>query len=459
MSPARLRVVGLGPGDPRYLTASADAALRGARTARLRTRVHPAAALYAVESYDDWYESADSFDELYERIVDDLVALAVASPDEDVVYAVPGSPVVAERTVELLRERGEIEVVVEPAVSVIDVACAALGVDPMARGLRVLDALGTTEPFRGPGPLLILQTYAPEVLATVADRLAPATEVDVVHHLGLDDQRIVRLRARDLASFADADHLTSVYVDTLRTAGDAMDDLVALAHELRARCPWDQEQTHRSLTRYLVEESYEALDALSNLAAMIETGDDDQVLVAHAEEELGDLLFQVVFHAELAEEEGRFTLASIADAERRKLIGRHPHVFGDLVVERASDVEGLWEQWKQAEKGRESVLDGIAWQLPSLSLHAKVLRKARRLGLEPAATTTAASDLEHLLDATADSTEEASAAARRLVNALSGAAATRGIDLEELLRAEVLALRDQILAIEARDREGRDVAK
>ena len=129
------------------------------------------------------------------------------------------------------------------------------------------------------------------------------------------------------------------------------------------------------------------------------------------------------------------------------------------MVERASDVEGLWEQWKQAEKGRESVLDGIAWQLPSLSLHAKVLRKARRLGLEPAATTTAASDLEHLLDATADSTEEASAAARRLVNALSGAAATRGIDLEELLRAEVLALRDQILAIEARDREGRDVAK
>ena len=172
--------------------------------------MHPAAKDFNVESYDDWYESANSFEELYARIVDDLVLLAHTSPNLEVVYAVPGSPVVAEHTVELLRERSDVDVVCEPAVSIIDVACAALKIDPMTRGLRVVDALDSIEPLRGPGPLLILQTYAPEVLATVADRLPAHTPVDILHHLGLEDERIVRLEVRDLARFASADHLTSL---------------------------------------------------------------------------------------------------------------------------------------------------------------------------------------------------------------------------------------------------------
>ncbi len=459
MSRPRLRVVGLGPGDARYVTASAAAALRGARVARLRTTVYPAAADFDVPSYDEWYESAASFEELYERIVDDLVALTLASPDAEVVYAVPGSPVVAERTVELLRERSEVDVVVEPAVSVIDVACGALGVDPMTRGLRVVDALGSSEPFRGPGPLLILQTYAPEVLATVADRLAPATPVQVLHHLGLDDERIVRMSARELPGFVDADHLTSLYVEGLRTAGEAMDDLVSLAHELRARCPWDQEQTHASLTRYLVEESYEALDALTNLAAMVEAGEEDEVLVAHAEEELGDLLFQVVFHAELGEEEGRFDLATIADAERSKLIGRHPHVFSDVVVADAQDVESRWEGWKKAEKGRESVLEGIAWQLPSLSLHAKLLRKARSLGVDSPDAPVDLGDLVAIVESPDTPEATRAAATQGLLGALSEIGAAKGFDLEAMLRERVLILRDQILAIEARRRESAEGAE
>src|ERR1019366_822185 len=357
VSRPRVRVVGLGPGDARYVTAGTAAALRDAAVARLRTNVHPGADEFAIESYDQWYESADSFEQLYARIVDDLVQLAHTSPTLEVVYAVPGSPLVAEHTVELLRERADVDVICEPAVSVIDVACAALGVDPMAAGLRVLDALDSIEPFRGPGPLLILQTYAPEVLATVADRLPGDTPVDVLHHLGLDDERIVHLNARDLASFTDADHLTSLYVAGLRTAGEAMDDLVSFTRRLRAECPWDQEQTHASLTKYLVEEAYEALDALTNLATMIDAGDEDDVLVAHAEEELGDLLFQVLFHAELGDEEGRFTLATIADAERDKLTGRHPHVFGDVVVNNADEVAERWEELKKAEKGGTGLLE------------------------------------------------------------------------------------------------------
>jgi tetrapyrrole methylase family protein/MazG family protein len=428
---------------------------------RLRTRVHPAAADFEVESYDDWYEEADSFEQLYERIVEDLVRLAHTSPAHEVVYAVPGSPVVAERTVELLLERSDVQVVCEPAVSVIDVACCALGVDPMARGLRVLDALDGVEPFRGPGPLLILQTYAPEILAIVVDRLPPDTPVVVLHHLGLEDESIVTLNARDLASFASADHLTSIYVAGLRGAGEAMDDLVSFTRRLRAECPWDMEQTHASLTRHLVEETYEALDALEALAAMIESGDEDETIVAHAEEELGDLLFQVVFHAELGDEEGRFNLATVADTERDKLTFRHPHVFADVVVHSADEVAERWEVLKKVEKGRASVLDGVAWQLPSLSLHAKVLKKARALG-SPRATgddvarwnSALAAMQVHVVNDVDESVRgvglniDPRVIASALV-ALSGFATTLNFDLESLLREQTLLLRDQIRDIEA----------
>lgn len=468
---ARVRVVGLGPGDARFVTAATSRALRDAPVARLRTRVHPAASDFDVESYDDWYESAASFDELYERIVEDLVRLAKGSPEGEVVYAVPGSPVVAERTVELLRARGDVEVVCEPAVSVIDVACVALGIDPMAEGLRVVDALEGVDPLRGPGPLLVLQTYAPEILALVADRLPRDTPVTLLHHLGLDDELIVTLEARALASFAAADHLTSIYVAGLRGVGEAMEDMVSFARVLRARCPWDAEQTHASLTRHLVEETYEALDALEALAVMIEAGEEDAGVVAHAEEELGDLLFQVVFHAELGDEEGRFSLATIADSERDKLIFRHPHVFGDVVLDSAEEVAERWEVLKQAEKGRTSVLDGVAWQSPALTLHAKVLKRAGSLEGEltsprgdlTARVRDAVASLPHDPEGDADSAavdhESRAGALVRALAALSALGQAWDVDLESHLRAEVLALRDRIRDIEANQSNRSEVAE
>lgn len=458
MSRVRIRVVGLGPGDAVHLTVRTSQLLADAPVVRLRTRVHPAAADLDFESYDDWYESAESFEQLYARIADDLVRLAHESPHGEVLYAVPGSPVVAERTVELLRERGDVDVICEPAVSVIDVACAALGVDPMASGLRVIDALDSSEPLRGPGPLLILQTYAPEVLATVADRLAAATPVVVLHHLGLDDERIVALVAGELTNFARADHLTSLYVAQLRTAGEAMDDLVSFTRRLRAQCPWDQEQTHASLSRYLLEESYEALDAIEALARMIEAHEEDDVVVEHAREELGDLLFQVLFHAELADEEGRFDLTSVADAERDKLTGRHPHVFGDVVVNTAADVAANWEIIKRVEKGRQSILDGFAWGAPSLALHAKVLHQARSLDVAASAPEalarlrSAVATLTVPREGARDFDDVRETLRRTLQNALESMSvlATRlDIHLEGLMRERVLELRDQVLAIEA----------
>jgi tetrapyrrole methylase family protein/MazG family protein len=365
---------------------------------------------------------------------------------------------VAEHTVELLRLRGDVEVICEPAISVIDVACARLGKDPMSLGLRVVDALGSVDPIRGPGPLLILQTYAPEILASVADRLPPQTVVTVLHHIGLSDEVIKELRANELVSFDSADHLTSLWVEGLRTAGESMDDLVDFMRRLRAECPWDQEQTHASLTRHLLEEAYETLDALEAFVRVESDGGDEASAIAHVEEELGDLLFQIVFHAELGDEEGHFNFATIADGVRDKLTGRHPHVFGDVKVSGSDEVASRWEDLKKIEKGRQSVTDGIAWQLPALTLYAKLLRKAQQVDLasesgESArrAAVGALESLEFAASGASDSqsTSDTEKAWGDALSAIAICAQWSGVDLEGVLRERALLLRGQIQASES----------
>ena len=151
-------------------------------------------------------------------------------------------------------------------------------------------------------------------------------------------------------------------------------DLVTVMDELRRNCPWDREQTHESLAKYLLEETYETLEA-------IESGD-----YTHLREELGDLLLQVYFHARIAAEDpdDPFTVDDVAGGIVDKLVHRHPHVFAGLDVANASEVEANWEALKHAEKGRASVLDGVPLALPALALADKVLGKAAKVGVEPA---------------------------------------------------------------------------
>jgi MazG family protein len=220
----------------------------------------------------------------------------------------------------------------------------------------------------------------------------PETMVTVLHHLGLPDEVVRQVRFEDIDRSFDADHLTSLWIPELAApvAAElmALDELVST---LRQRCPWDRTQTHASLGRHLLEESYEVLesiDALSAVDAAIAdgaTGPDldarEGTAVADLEEELGDLLFQVYFHATLAAEEGRFTLADVARGVHDKLVSRHPHVFGDVTVETADDVASNWEALKKVEKGRTSVTEGIPAALPSLALAAKLQRKAAAIGM------------------------------------------------------------------------------
>jgi MazG family protein len=265
--------------------------------------------------------------------------------------------------------------------------------------------------------------------------------------------------AKELATFSAADHLTSLWVDGLRDAGEAMNDLVEFMKRLRAECPWDQEQTHASLTRHLLEEAYETIDALEAFDRSTTDGGPDDALIDHVEEELGDLLFQIVFHAELGDEEGNFNFATIADGVRDKLIGRHPHVFGDVTVSGADDVASRWEELKRAEKGRESVTDGIAWQLPSLTLYTKLLRKAALVDVEldsgevareRALAALAALSLDDESVGDAVSSSNVSSAWGDALSALATAARFAGVDLEGVLRERAATLRDEIREVEGR---------
>ncbi len=449
-----VRVVGLGPGSSEHITEGSAQLIRESPVVRFRTLRHPAALDFAgAASYDDLYERADSYDELYVAIADDLVQLARDAVGGEVLYVVPGSPVVAERTVELLRERSDVTLITEPAVSVIDLACAALGADPMAVGLRIADALGPEAALDGPGPMLILQTYSPGVLAVVADRLHQTGEVTVLHHLGLADEEILTVPTKDLTTFIRADHLTSLWVQDVRDTGQAMGELWHLIERLRLECPWDQEQTHASLTNHLLEEAYEAIDALEVMARMSERGERDEAVVYHAEEELGDLLAQVLHHAVIGAEDDEFDLVSIAEHLRDKLIYRHPHIFGDVTANSADEVAQRWEALKRSEKGRASVTDGIEWNLPALTLYTKLLRKAAAVDLAmetgDAARGRALAALESLAfdDAPASDTSSTSHTLSPWADAIVAlviAARYAGVDLEGVLRERALALRDVI---------------
>jgi tetrapyrrole methylase family protein / MazG family protein len=392
-APGRVVVVGLGPAGADHVLPVARAVIDASPVRFVRTRRHPAvtdleADGLAFESFDAVYDAAPDLEHAYAEIARALVA--AAAERGEVVYAVPGNPVVAERAVALLHEaaaRSEVSLTVVPGLSFADLAWVRLGVDPMEGDARVVDgrAIDLVELA---GPLLIAQCDSPFVLSDVKlallEHLDPSTPVTVVQRLGLADERVttVALETLDRGTI-EPDHLTSVFVDAGATgAAREMVRLFQLAKRLRdpGGCPWDAEQDHHSLTRYLLEESYEVVEAVEALPA---DGRIDRAAYAALEDELGDLLYQVVFHALIAQESGAFTMADVARGIHDKLVRRHPHVFGDVVADETSDVMRNWEQIKKEEKGTTSIVEGITPGLPSLLYTHKLFRKGASIGLDP----------------------------------------------------------------------------
>ena len=380
----RVVVVGLGPAGPDLLTAGTLAAISSAGRALLRTRRHPAAeVLPEADALDALYDSGGSFDEVYMAIVEAVVAAAVEAGE--VLYAVPGSPVVAERTVELLLADERVDVELLPALSFLDLAWARLGVDPVALGARLIDGRRFEVEAAGErGPLLVGQCDRSHVLSEIKLAVDDGPPVTVLQRLGLPDESVRDVDWDDLDRAVTPDHLTSLWIPSLAApvAGELarFHDLV---RTLRAECPWDREQTHASLTRHLLEEAYEVIEAIAGVDEATGSGFDD------LEEELGDLLFQVVLHSVLAAEEGQFTLADVARGIHDKLYARHPHVFGDATAVDTAQLSTDWERRKVVEKGRAGIMDGIPSALPGLAYAAKVQKKAgsqgvawRELGVE-----------------------------------------------------------------------------
>ena len=377
----KLTVAGLGPGADGHISMETIDAMRRADEVILRTSRHPAAEGLgrrgiAYSSLDGCYSEAN-FDKVYESMAKICLEKARGG---NILYAVPGSPLVAERSVSLLRSwaaRENIEFTVLPAISFLDIVFSQLNIDP-ADGLTVADALSPGEIRRaGALPLIVTQIYdrraASDVKLALMENHSDEYPVVFLRNLGLPDQEILTIPLFEMDRMKNINHLTSLYVPRQPAGLMDISHLADTMARLRSPggCPWDLEQDHKSLRQYLLEETYETLEAINKA--------DYRGLCG----ELGDLLLQIVFHARLAEEKGFFKMQDVVDEVVAKMHRRHPHVFGAVEVGSAREVIENWEAIKKKEYGeRKSVLDGIPEGLPALMAAFKLQEKAGRTGFD-----------------------------------------------------------------------------
>ncbi len=427
-----ITILGLGPGAAALLTRQAWELLQSARVLYLRTAIHPTVAELPahleLQAFDALYESADAFGEVYDQIAADLVARAAAG--EDVLYAVPGHPLVAEATTRrLLALAGEraIDVRVVAGLSFVEPVCAALALDPLEHGLQLLDALDLTidqgrltfdaaipnpqspvpnanaawseiqgiGPYTPPllpyplvatRPALICQVYnrrvASNVKLSLMERYPAEHPVTLVRAAGVAGAQQVWTVPLHLLDHQDGlDHLTCAYLPPLSPLADPRgpEGVSYIVARLLGPggCPWDREQTHLSIRKDLLEETYEALEAL-------DAGDMEALA-----EELGDVLLHVLMHSEMARQAGEFDLGDVYEHIATKLIRRHPHVFGEVNVTGSDNVVKNWDAIKREERAGNGqaprdLLDGIPPGLPALMAAQATIRKASKAGFDSA---------------------------------------------------------------------------
>ena len=381
-----ITILGLGAGDLDQLTMGVYRKVKEAAHMYIRTKEHPVieelekeGVLYT--SFDAVYEAYDTFEEVYETISNTLIQKA---KEADILYAVPGHPLVAERTVQLLLQKGEkenVDVRIEGGQSFLDPMFASLKIDPI-EGFQLIDA---TSFERGQlelrQHLIFCQVYdafvASEVKLTLMEMLPDDYEVYIVTAAGTSFEQVKKVPLYLLDHEAELNNLTSVYVPPVLNRQSLYQEFAVLRDiiaELRGPngCPWDKKQTHQTLKKYLIEEAYEVLEA-------IDEEDDD-----HLVEELGDVLLQVMLHAQIGEDEGWFSIDDVIRTLSEKMVRRHPHVFGEVSVETADDVVTNWEEIKKQEKGnvKESILSSIPKSLPQLMRAYEIQKEAAKVGFD-----------------------------------------------------------------------------
>lgn len=412
-----ITIVGLGPGSIDDLSLRAWDKIRNAETLYLRTSRHPCVADLPPNcnwiSFDDVYEDFERFDDVYAEIERRIIGLA--REKGEVVYAAPGDPLVGEATVAGILERAAaaaIDTEIIHGISFIEPCLALLGIDALD-GLQVLDALTVADlyhPTINPAqPALLAQVYSQAVASnlklTLMNQYDDEFPVKLIHAAGTAEAVVEDLMLYEIDRSARIDATTSLFVSAIdeRSSFEALQNIIA---HLRspAGCPWDREQSHKSLRPFLIEEAYEVLEALD--------ADDPRALY----QEMGDLLLQILLHTQIAIDEGEFKMTDVLRHLNEKMIRRHPHVFGD--VEATGDpgqLSQIWQAVKQAEKGGEkatieSLLDGIPAGAPALFVAQRYSQRAAKVGFDwPDVSGVEAKFEEELAEVYAASTDEARA--------------------------------------------------
>nr|WP_300003662.1 nucleoside triphosphate pyrophosphohydrolase [Tissierella sp.] len=380
----KIYVIGLGPGSVEDLTLGAVKRIEKGSRHFVRTENHPTIEYFkekeiVYKSFDYLYETKDEFKDVYETIADTL--LKEAKGEEDINYFVPGNPLVAEKTVEILIERGE-DIEIVTGMSFIDPLIMSVKRDPI-NGLKIVD--GTVFDF---GMIdinmdtIVTQVYNQRIISEIKIILSEVYgdeyKIYIIDSAGIKNQEIVEnIPIYMLDRFEKIGYLTSIYIPRIeKTQKEVFDfsDIIKIMEKLRGEdgCPWDIKQTHESLRACMLEEAYELVDA-------IDKGDVDSII-----EELGDVLLQVIFHANIASDEGEFGIMDVTTALASKLIFRHPHIFLDEKVVNSEEVVYNWDRLKELQQGLKTTqekMDHISG-LPSLIKGLKIQELAAKVGFD-----------------------------------------------------------------------------
>lgn len=382
----KIIIVGLGPADYGNLTINTLNLIKSSGCLVFRTEKHPliedlVKEGLAFQSCDDIYDESEDFDEVYDKISQRILSLA--AHNSEVVYAVPGHPLTYEKSVQLIIEKARdlAEVQLLPAVSFIDAISIALKTD-FSSGVKIIDGLRIEEQKPDTNCAnIITQVYnrfiASEVKLNLMNYYKDEQCICVIRGAGADVEKLHWIQLHELDKIDWVDYLTSIYIPDARDNKkySDIDDLVLLMKTLRGEngCPWDKKQDHQSLKPYLIEECYEVIDAIEK--------EDAEAMV----EELGDVLLQVLLHAQIGFENDEFDLNDVLTLLSNKLIKRHPHVFGDVSVSNEIGAQKSWEATKREEKGIKKYLEtllNIPKAMPSLTRSYKVQEKAALAGFD-----------------------------------------------------------------------------
>lgn len=462
-----ITLLGLGPGAPELLTRQAWKAIENASTIYVRTRHHPTVAGFPahveVNSFDHLYDQLESFEDVYAQIVNRIVELG--QRPAGVIYAVPGHPFVAEATCPEIachaQELG-IPVHVLEGLSFLEPSFSSLGIDPLPI-TSIADALvlvnGYHPPFPPDAPALIAQIYDQQIAAEVKITLMAVYPdehpVKLIHSAGTEKAMIEALPLFEIDRSEHIGLLTTLYVPPLgmATSMEAFQELIAHLRSPEG-CPWDREQTHQTLRPNLLEEAYEVVSAID--------ADDPKAMA----EEFGDLLLQVVLHAQIGSEYGEFNLADIIQGIHTKLVRRHPHVFGDEDLNEPDSVIRNWERLKAAERrengqGEKGLLDGVAKALPALTQAQTYQKRAARVGFDWPEISGAIDKVCEEVDEIRTAPDEKARAAEMgdLLFSVVNLARWLEIDAESVLRETNARFRQRFAKIEAAARQqGRGVS-